>query len=160
MNTAEITTVAPSDPTDATLTTSRALLAVVSRSLAEALDLVSLAQFRVLVILATSAPLRMGALAARAHSVPSTFSRSIDRMVAGGWVKRSESPDSRREVLIELTPRGLQLVNDVTERRRHEIAVILERVPESDREKIAAAFAMFAAAAGEPPVEDLVALGV
>jgi len=148
------------DPRDATLTTSRALLAVVARSLVEALELVTVQQFRVMVILSSSQPLRMGALAARAHSVPSTFSRSIDRMVTGGWVRRVQSPDSRREVLIELTPRGMQLVAQVTDRRRTEIARILDRMAPEDQARVGVAFALFAAAAGEPPFEDLLILGL
>ncbi|CAN5307692.1 MarR family transcriptional regulator [soil metagenome] len=160
MHTAEIEIIRTSDPTDATLTTSRALLGVVARSLSEALEMVTLPQFRVMVILASSGPLRMGALAARAHSNISTFSRSLDRMVAGGWVQRVDSPDSRREVLIELTLHGNQLVAHVTDRRREEIATIMARLSPADQEKVGSAFALFAAATGEPPVEDLLILGL
>jgi len=160
MDTAEIHIQKPAGAEDSTLVASRALLAVVARSLTEALELVSLPQFRVMVILASSGPLRMGALAARAHTIPSTFSRSIDRMVTSGWVRRSVSPDSRREVLIELTPSGQHLVHHVTERRREEIATILERLSPADRAAVSSAFALFADAAGEPPVEDLLALGL
>jgi DNA-binding MarR family transcriptional regulator len=160
MDTAEIQIQKPVGAEESTLIASRALLGVVARSLAEALEMVSLPQFRVMVILASSGPLRMGALAARAHTVPSTFSRSIDRMVVGGWVRRSTSPDSRREVLIELTPAGQHLVEHVTERRREEIAAILERLSPGDRAAVGSAFALFAGAAGEPPAEDLLALGL
>lgn len=160
MDTAEIQIQKPVGAEDSTLVASRALLGVVARSLSEALEMVSLPQFRVLVILASSGPLRMGALAARAHTVPSTFSRSVDRMVAGGWVRRSVSPDSRREVLIELTASGQHLVEHVTERRRDEIAAILERMSPTERAAVSSAFALFAGAAGEPPVEDLLALGL
>lgn len=160
MDTAEITIVRPADPTDATLTTSRALLGVVARSLSEALELVTLPQFRVMVILASSEPMRMGALANRAHSNISTFSRSLDRMVAGGWVRRVGSPDSRREVLIELTAHGKQLVAHVTDRRRDEIALIMGRLSAQDQKKVGEAFALFAAVTGEPPVEDLLVLGL
>ncbi|CAN5324816.1 MarR family transcriptional regulator [soil metagenome] len=160
MDTAEIAIVTASQPADATLTTSRALLGVVARSLSEALEMVTLPQFRVMVILASSEPMRMGTLAARAHSNISTFSRSLDRMVAGGWVRRSGSPDSRREVLIELTPHGKQLVAHVTDRRREEIAKILSRLSVRDQKAVGAALSLFAAAAGEPPAEDLLVLGL
>jgi DNA-binding MarR family transcriptional regulator len=160
MHTAEIPILRPTDAADAAVTASRALLGVVARSLSEALELVTLPQFRVMVILATAGPLRMGVLAARANTLPSTFSRSIDRMVNGDWVQRSVSPDSRREVLIELTPRGHHLVAHVTERRRNEIAQILGRLAPDDRRAVGEAFAAFAHAAGEPPVEDLLTLGI
>lgn len=160
MDTAEIQIIRAADPAEATLVTSRALLAVVARSLSEALEMVTLPQFRVMVILASSEPLRMGALAARAHSNISTFSRSLDRMVAAGWVRRVGSPDSRREVLVELTPHGQQLVAHVTERRREEIATIMGRLSPKDQKAVGEAFAAFARAAGEPPVEDLLTLGL
>lgn len=160
MDTAEIEIVRSSTPADAILTSSRALLGVVARSLSEALEMVTLPQFRVMVILSTSEPMRMGALAARAHANTSTFSRTLDRMVAGGWVRRIESPDSRREVLVELTPHGRQLVAHVTERRREEISAIMARLSPADQKEIGEAFARFTAVAGEPPVEDLLFLGL
>lgn len=145
---------------EATLVASRALLGVVARSLAHALDVVSLPQFRVLVVLSSGGPLRMGALAERMGIVPSTFSRFVDRMVDGGWVRRAPQPESRREVLIQLTPRGAQLVDDVTARRRRELATILHDLPAEERGRLRHAFEAFAAAAGEPPAGDLLALGL
>jgi DNA-binding MarR family transcriptional regulator len=160
LNTASIVIALADDPREATLTTSRALLGVVARSLIEAVEIVSLPQFRVLVILASSGPMRTGALAQRVGAVPSTFTRFVDRMVKDGWVHRGQSPDSRREVLIHLSERGERLVADVTDRRRHEIAAILARLSPEDRRAVGRAFAIFAAAAGEPPPEDLLLLGL
>ncbi len=122
--------------------------------------MVSLPQFRVMVVLASSGPMRMGALAQRVGAIPSTFSRSVDRMETGGWVRREHSPDSRREVLIHLTPHGDQLVSHVTNRRRTEIEAILAQLKPEDRRAVGRAFALFAAAAGEPLPEDLVVLGL
>lgn len=160
LDTAQIAIALSSDPREATLTTSRALLGVVARSVAEALDMVTLPQFRVLVVLAGSGPMRMGALAERVGAVPSTFSRSVDRMEQGGWVRREHSPESRREVLIHLTPHGENLVAHVTDRRRREIADILAQLKPDDRQAVGRAFALFAAAAGEPLPEDMIILGL
>ena len=146
--------------TDATLTASRALLGVVARSVASALEVVTLPQFRVLVLLSANGPTRIGSLAERMEAVPSTFTRSVDRMVAGGWVARAENPDSRREVLIELTDDGRRLVEAVTERRRREIRDVLKLLSRDDRAVVARAFTLFNAAAGEPTVEDLLTLGL
>lgn len=148
------------DPDDATLTASRALLGVVARSLTDVLEMVTLPQFRILVVIASSGPLRMGALAQRVGSTPSTLSRAIDRLEAGGWVRREHSPDSRREILIHLSPHGEQVVAHVTERRRREIGEILEQLRPDDRKAVGRAFALFAAAAGEPPPEDVIVLGL
>ena len=148
------------DATEETLTASRALLGIVARSVAPALEAVSLPQFRVLVLLSSEGPTRVGQLAVQVGANPSTFSRSIDRMVAGGWVTRSENPDSRREVLLELTDDGRWLVESVTTRRRREITAVLDKMTATDRDALMAALATFTAAAGEPDVGDLLPLGL
>lgn len=145
---------------DATLAASRALLGVVARSVTAALDVVTLPQFRVLVVLSSAGPTRMSTLAERMGALPSTFSRSIDRMVAGGWVERLPSPESRREVLITLTPGGRELVAEVTERRRLGIAAILSTITTDQQNAVQDALRLFADAAGETPASDLLTLGI
>ncbi len=145
---------------DATLRASRALLGVIVRSLGEALEEVSLPQFRVLVLLAGSGPLRSGMVADRMGIHPSTFSRNADRLVAGGWVRRVEEPGRRVTVLIELTDAGRDLVDRVTEARRVDLETILARLDADQRAELAAAFTQFAAAAGEPAPTDLEPLGM
>jgi len=143
-----------------TLTASRALLGIVARSVAPALEAVSLPQFRILVLLSSEGPTRVGQLAGQVGANPSTFSRSVDRMVAGGWVVRSGNPDSRREVLLELTDDGRWLVESVTTRRRREIEAVLGRMSAADRTALVAALTAFNAAAGETSVGDLLPLGL
>ena len=145
---------------DATLLVSRALLGVVARSVSSALEVVSLPQFRVLVVLSGSGPIRMGALAERVRANQSTFSRSMDRIVAGGWAQRSTSPDSRREILISLTAAGRALVDEVTERRHREISAILDRLTSSEQDSVRAALGLFAVVADESSVEELLVLGI
>lgn len=128
--------------------------------MSEALEQVSLPQFRVLVVLSGSGPVRMSALAAEMGTLPSTFSRVIDRMVEGGWVERVPSPESRREVLVRPTASGQQLVRRVTAKRRDEIGRILSTLSPEDNQAVGEAFALFAAAAGEPLRIDLLALGL
>lgn len=147
--------------TDAVLTSSRALLGVVARSLAPALEEVTLPQFRVLVILSSSpGPVRSGALAAAVGVHASTFSRNADRLVAGGWIRRVENPASRRETLIELTPQGAKLVALVTRRRRAEIRRLVGRLGSDEIALVEAAFDAFARATGEPPSHELATLGL
>ena len=66
-----------------TLTASRALLGLVARSLAGVSDAVTLPQFRVLVLLATRGPARMGDLAQLLGVHQSSFSRTAE-----GWKQR------------------------------------------------------------------------
>lgn len=156
----EAATPAETPAADATLAASRALLGVVARSVVTALDVVTLPQFRVLVVLSSTGPTRMGAVAERMGVIPSTFSRFIDRMVAGDWVERASSPDSRREVLLELTPRGRRLVDEVTERRREGISEVLAAMTVEQQGLVQHAFQAFADAAGETPATDLLTLGI
>ncbi len=156
----DVFTAADARAADATLAASRALLGVVARSVVATLDVVSLPQFRVLVMLSSAGPTRMGAVAERMGVIPSTFSRFIDRMVAGGWVERAASPDSRREVLLELTESGRRLVDDVTERRRSDISAILSIMTPDQRTALQHALQAFADAAGEPQAADLLTLGL
>ena len=148
------------ETTEATLRASRALLGVVARSVSEALHEITLPQFRVLVILAGEGPQRSGAVAQRMGSHPSTFSRTVDRLVAGGWVERAPSTTSRRETIIALTETGAALVAEVTERRRREISTILDRMDPAVRARVAEALEAFSDAAGESATTDLLVLGL
>jgi DNA-binding MarR family transcriptional regulator len=102
----------------------------------------------------------MGALAERLNANQSTFSRSMDKIVSGGWAERNSSPDSRREVLITLTDAGRALVDEVTQRRHREISAILERLTPSEQDSVRAALDLFAIAADEYSVEELLVLGI
>jgi DNA-binding MarR family transcriptional regulator len=148
------------DDIEAALSCSRALLGVVARSMAGALEQVTLPQFRVLVVLSRSGPLRSGALAKHVGVHQSTFTRTADRLVAGGWVTRQASPENRREVIIALTPSGQELVQDVMRRRRREFRRILRNVSEEERHRIAVGLSAFAGAAGESQPGDLLTLGL
>ncbi|TFD49380.1 MarR family transcriptional regulator [Cryobacterium frigoriphilum] len=145
---------------DAALAASRALMGVVARSVSGALEVVTLPQFRVLVVLDGAGPLRMGVLGEAIGVLPSTLSRAIDRIVAAGWVRRTTKPANRREVLIELTMAGQNLVTNALEQRRDNIAQIMSDLSADQKSAIVAAFELFADAAGETPAEDLLVLGV
>ncbi|RIX30473.1 MarR family winged helix-turn-helix transcriptional regulator [Amnibacterium setariae] len=144
----------------AALRASRAMLGIVARSVAPALEQVTLPQFRVLVLLETAGPMRVGALAERLGVVVSTFSRSLDRLEAGGWLERSPSEDSRRGVLITITDAGSRLVREVSAQRTRELAAVLDRVATEDRAVLTRAFESFADEAGEPTLRDLLVLGI
>jgi DNA-binding MarR family transcriptional regulator len=144
---------------DEVVLASRALLAIIARTIGPALEEVTLPQFRVLVVLVGAGPHRVGALAERLDTLPSTFSRALDRLEQGGWVQRVPSAASRREVIVEATERAKTLVGAVTEARRREVAAVLERIPQDRRAAVADAFREFADAADEPTLEDLLPMG-
>ncbi|MGN7192346.1 MarR family winged helix-turn-helix transcriptional regulator [Curtobacterium sp. MCBA15_004] len=144
---------------DEVLAASRGLLGVVARSLAPALEDVSVPQFRLIVLVATLGPTRAGELAERLAVGPSTLTRNVDRLVTGGWVERRPSADSRREVRIAATERGHALVDEVSARRRTELEAIVAGMPEQDREVAVAGMAAFRRAMGEPTPEEVSAFG-
>jgi DNA-binding MarR family transcriptional regulator len=138
---------------------SRALLGLVAVSLAPVLEHVTLPQFRALVLLSGLGPTRIGALAQRLGVHQSTFTRTTDRMVEAGIVRRLDNPVNRREVLVEATEAGLAYVEEVTERRRLAIVQILARLDAEERDTVRRALEVFARAAGEPSTDALAVLG-
>ena len=144
---------------DEVLAASRGLLGVVARSLAPALEDVTVPQFRLIVLVVSLGPTRSGDLADRLAVGPSTLTRNVDRLVAGGWVERRPGTDHRREVRIAATDRGRALVDEVTERRRRELEAIVAGMPEQDRAVAVAGMAAFRRAMGEPAPEEVSSLG-
>jgi DNA-binding MarR family transcriptional regulator len=139
---------------DAVLGASRALVAVAARSLADLAEDVTLAQYRALVELAARGPQRPADLASALGVDRSTATRMCDRLVRKGLVQRRRISADRRVVRISLTGAGRALVEEVTRRRRVEIAQILRRMPRADRASALAALRVFADAAGEVPEQD------
>jgi DNA-binding MarR family transcriptional regulator len=76
--------------------------------------------------------------------------RMVDRLIAAGLADRQTKPGNRRETLLRLTEEGRQTVEDVTARRRGEIARIVERLSPTQRLALIEALAAFNRAGGEP----------
>lgn len=145
--------------TDEVIRTSRALLGIVAIGLQPALDRISLPQFRVLVLLSSLGPLRIGALGELLDVAPSTCTRLVIRLERGGWVQRASVPPDRREVLVTPTEAGGALVRAVTEDRRRRVDRVLAAMRPDERAHLAAALKRFSDIAGEAS-GDLLTLGV
>jgi DNA-binding MarR family transcriptional regulator len=135
--------------TDALLAASRALVAVAARSIAQASDDVTLPQYRALYLLATRGPQTVSALAEQLSIHPSTATRLCDRLVAKRLILRRPATDDRREVSLLLAAKGRRLVDHVAERRRRDIAAIVDRMPAAARAKVVEVLRSFTVAAGE-----------
>lgn len=140
--------------TDAVLTASRVLVSVAARSLAATEEQVSLAQYRVLVVLASRGPQRLADLAEALAVQPSTATRVSDRLVAKRLIRRHRASADRREVRLGLTPAGKEMVDEVTARRRSEIARLLSALDDGERQSLVGALRALAEAAGEVPDPD------
>ncbi len=148
------TTTEPSEPldaiTDALLTASRLLVALSARSIARVDETITIPQFRTLVILANHGPLNLVTLAGLLDVQPSTTGRMVDRLVGAGLIVRNPHPQSRRELVAELTDRGRDVVHEVTAHRRDEIARVVQKMSARDRRGLVRALTAFAAAGSEP----------
>ena len=94
--------------TDALLTASRLLVTISARSIAENDETLTIAQFRTLVLLATRGPVNLATMAGLLDVQPSTTGRMVDRLVGAGLVDRRPNPQSRRELVVNLTDRPAQ----------------------------------------------------
>lgn len=136
----------PLDPVvDAVLASSRALVAVSARSIADTTG-VTLPQYRLLVVLADR-PRTLTELAAQLDVAPSTALRMVDRLESAGLVDRTVRPENRRETRLSLTGNGRRVVDTVTERRRRDLRTVVALIPDEERAGVARAMAAFAAAA-------------
>lgn len=138
--------------TDAVLIASRLLVAVSARSISSVDESITLPQFRLLVVLSTRGRLKLATLADHLRVNPSTATRMIDRLITMDLVSRQVNPNSRREVVVGLTDTGSDVVDQVTQRRREEIAQIVSRMPAKHRQDLVQALEAFAEAGGEPPL--------
>ena len=138
--------------TDALLTASRLLVAISARSIAMVDETITIPQFRTLVILSRTGRVNLATLAGLLGVQPSTTGKMVERLVSAGLIDRRPHPNSRRELMAELTPRGHAVVHEVTTRRRAEIARIVEKMPPRERRGLVAALTAFTAAGGEPAV--------
>jgi DNA-binding MarR family transcriptional regulator len=139
------------DLVDALLWASRAMVALVARSLADLDAEVTLPQYRALVVLASRGPQRVVDISAELGVDPSAGTRMCDRLVRKRLIARYRSTTDRREVRLTLTPAGQSLVQQVTDRRRAELTRIVDETPGVWHAPLAIALTSLATAAGEVP---------
>ncbi|GAB7070521.1 MarR family transcriptional regulator [Mycobacterium hodleri] len=141
--------------TDALLTASRLLVAISARSIAENDETLTIAQFRTLVILSTRGPVNLATLAGLLDVQPSTTGRMVERLVGAGLIDRRPNPQSRRELVVNLTDRGRQAVAAVTDERRRVLADTVAKMPADERRGLVRALTAFTRAGGEPAVRQV-----
>ncbi|QYG92486.1 MarR family transcriptional regulator [Iamia sp. SCSIO 61187] len=138
---------AQGDVVDALLVASRALVGVAARSLAD-ID-VTLPQYRALVVVGTRPAVTVGDLASALDIHPTTATRMCDRLVAKRLLRRVHAAGDRRAVELHVTAAGRRLLQRVVERRRRDLAVIVDRLGPDVAESSVRSLTAFAEAAGE-----------
>jgi DNA-binding MarR family transcriptional regulator len=132
---------------DPLMQASRTITAAVVRSLAAVEAAISVTQLRVLVMVGAQGPLTVGAVAAALDVNASNASRTCERLVRAGLLHRREAEHDRRQVALTLTTQGRALVERVMERRRQQLAAVVDGMPAEDREALMRALEAFNAAA-------------
>ncbi|GAA4839172.1 MarR family transcriptional regulator [Actinomycetospora corticicola] len=106
-------------------------------------------QTSVLVTLEEHEPLRLSELARREAVTPPTMSRVLAALDDAGLLVRTPDPQDARSALVELSADGRAMIERLRTERTAMLAERLERLPEDQREALAAAL---------PALEALVAL--
>lgn len=140
----------PDRQADAVMRAARVLVGVVARSVAEVEDLVSMPQLRVLVLVASRGRLNLGQVADALGVHPSNATRMVERLVVAGLLERTDDPDDRRYLALELTSKGHDVVERVMAYRRASILEVMAKMKGPQRRALARALESFAEAAGEP----------
>ncbi len=134
---------------DALVYAAQALVGVSVRALSGHEE-VTLPQLRVLVVLETRGPQRLGGLAEILGVGPSGATRLCDRLEAKGLVRRSESSEDRRVTFLHLTAAGARLVRRYAQRRRSLLEEVIRAVPAEQRPGLLEALEALRKAIGEP----------
>ena len=139
---------------DAVLSASRVLVAVAARSLGDVAEEVTLTQYRTLVVLASRGPQSLAELADAVDVTPPTATRMCDRLIKKGLIVRRHERGDRRLIRLTLAKDGRELVDAVTQRRRSEIAHLMEVIPRDQQAALVDSLQRLTAAAGEVPEQD------
>ncbi|MDQ6725011.1 MAG: MarR family transcriptional regulator [Actinomycetota bacterium] len=137
----------------------RAIVAVAVRSLDASPVPVTLAQYRVLVIMGQQGPTRAATLATLLGVDASTVTRMCDRLVRDGLVIRGGERTDRRAVRVVLSPTGKDVVDRVMARRREEFGALLRAIPGTRRAGVVAALREIDTASGAAAVVPPAVLG-
>ncbi len=135
------------------------LVGVTAQSLSAVVDVVTLPQLRVLVMIAGRGPLNINTVARALGVHPSNATRACDRLVTAGLLDRRDSPTDRRNVSLALTQGGRDLVASMVVQRREAITRVLERMSPAHRSSVEPVMGAFADAAGEGAVVGAWAMG-
>jgi DNA-binding MarR family transcriptional regulator len=120
----------------AVLRATQAFVGLALRSLTAAGVSITLAQYRMLAVLAGDDGQNVRDLAARLGVERSTATRMCTRLESAGLIERAGDTADRRAVVISLTGQGRAVVEVVTRARRDSVAALLRSLPPDRREQL------------------------
>jgi MarR family transcriptional regulator, organic hydroperoxide resistance regulator len=106
-------------------------------------------QVKALFFIANEGSVNFRKLAQAMKVTPSNVTGIIDRLVDQGLVTRTENPDDRRMLMLELTAKGDALIAKLRERRMSQMSLILDRMSTAELVNIAQTFVLLNKAIGD-----------
>jgi len=110
---------------------------------------ITMAQAKLLYVVATAGELSMSEIAHRLGVTVSTSSGAVERLVELGLLSRSDDPNNRRQVRVSVTPTGTTTLAQLRELSSRPLRTLLERVSDEDLEVIERATRIMAAAVSD-----------
>ncbi|MFF4619020.1 MarR family winged helix-turn-helix transcriptional regulator [Nonomuraea jabiensis] len=98
-----------------------------------ALGSLSVTRLRVLLAADRHGPMNLSSLAERLGMSLSAAGRVVDRLAEAGLLSREPAPHSRREIRIQVTPEGREVLERLRAVRRRRIGQALDRLEPADR---------------------------
>jgi DNA-binding MarR family transcriptional regulator len=95
------------------------------------------AQARLLAQIEESGPSRVCDLATADHCSQPTMTAQVQRLETGGWARRRPDPSDARAVLVDITPAGRAVLDDIRRRRARVVAPELDGLTAEERATLA-----------------------
>jgi DNA-binding MarR family transcriptional regulator len=96
-------------------------------------------QLSVLFVLAKEGPLGLTEVSAHERVTPPSMNRTMNSLVAAGYVTRTPSPDDRRKVVLALTEHASSVIAETRRRRDEWFSVRLASLSADERATLEAA---------------------
>lgn len=125
---------------------SRVFTGIAIRSVSNAPVEITVPQHRLLVLLQTTGPLGIGALAGGLGVDPSNGTRLCDRLGQLGLIERRRRNNDRRAVTVDLTRAGRNVLDAVSAHRRRELLADIDDIDDDDLAPMMELFTRLAAA--------------
>ncbi len=108
---------------------------------------ITMAQAKLLYVVATAGELSMSEIAQRLGVTVSTSSGAVDRLVELGLLARSDDPSNRRQVRVSVTQKGITTLGQLREPSNRQLRTLFELVSDEDLDVVERALRILSAAA-------------
>jgi DNA-binding MarR family transcriptional regulator len=105
---------------------------------------ITMAQAKLLYVVATAGELSMSEIAQRLGVTVSTSSGAVDRLVELGLLARSDDPANRRQVRVSVTPSGSTTLGQLRELSNRQLRTLFDLVGDEDLDLVERALRILA----------------